>query len=378
MEPFTSHQHEALRERARAFAEGHDGAATAEAALPLLRALGDAGLLRACLPLPARPAPPLATLPLVVLREELGRASALIDTLAAMQALAAIPIAAAGDTATRERWLPGLATGDAVGAFALSEAGAGSDLRALATTAQREASGYRLDGEKCLISNAGIASVYVVFARTGGPCDKRPLSAFAVPAEAHGLSVTPVPLAVAHPMGNLRLDGVQVAESMRLGAEGDGIRLALSTLTMMRPTVGAAACGLARRALDEARTFVRQRQTFGKPLAERDSVRMALADMATSLEAARLLVYRAAWLHDGGGGPRGDERFALAPSSMAKLFATEAAQQIVDRAVQLHGGLGVVRGVTVERLYREVRALRIYEGTSEIQKLIIARALLAD
>ena len=377
MEPFTSHQHEALRTRARAFAEGHDGEATEEAAVPIVRALGDAGLLRACLPVPAQPAPELATLPLVVLREELARASALIDTLAAVQALAAIPIAAAGDTATQERWLPGLAAGDAIGAFALSEAGAGSDLRALTTTAQREATGYRLDGEKCLISNAGIASVYVVFARTGGPVDKRPLSAFAVPAQTKGLTVTPVPLAVAHPMGNVHLHDVQLDESMRLGAEGDGMRLALSTLNMMRPTVGAAACGLARRALDEARAFVRQRQTFGKPLAERDSVRMALADMATSLEAARLLVYRAAWLHDGAG-PMGDGGSAAAPSSMAKLFATEAAQQIVDRAVQLHGGLGVVRGVAVERLYREVRALRIYEGTSEIQKLIIARVLLAD
>jgi acyl-CoA dehydrogenase len=195
------------------------------------------------------------------------------------------------------------------------------------------------------------------------------------------LSVSPVALAVAHPMGTLRLDAVTVDESARLGNEGDGMRLALSTLGLLRPTVGAAACGLARRALDEATAFVRRRQTFGKPLAERGSVQMALAEMATALDAARLLVYRAAWSRDGGGADDlaapSSQSAQSAQSSMAKLFATEAAQQIVDRAVQLHGGQGVVQGVVVERLYREVRALRIYEGTSEIQKLIIAKALLA-
>ncbi|HEY2899565.1 MAG TPA: acyl-CoA dehydrogenase family protein [Polyangia bacterium] len=370
MQPFTSPAHEALRIRARAFADAHDGAATADRAPALVRALGDASLLAAGLPA-NEAAAPTAALALVVLREELARASALVDALCAVQTLAALPIAAAGDAATRARWLPGLAAGTEVGAFALTEAEAGSDLGALSTTAGRDRGGYRLDGEKCLISNAGLASVYVVFARTGGPDDRRPLSAFVVPADAPGLSTTAVAMAVAHPIGTVRLKGVRVGESARLGAEGDGLRLALSTLTLMRPTVGAAACGLARRGLDEACAFVRRRRTFGQALADRDSVQMALADMATSLEAARLLVYRAAWLRDGGG----DGRFA-AESSMAKLFATEAAQQIVDQAVQLHGGLGVVQGVTVERLYREVRALRIYEGTSEIQKLIIARTLL--
>jgi len=191
-----------------------------------------------------------------------------------------------------------------------------------------------------------------------------------VPGDAPGLSTQPTPLAVAHPIGSVAFDGVRVDEIARLGDEGDGMRLALSTLALMRPTVGAAACGLARRALDEATTFARQRRTFGQRLIERDSIRMTLAEMATSLEAARLLVYRAAWQRD-----RGDtDDRAAAP--MAKLFATEAAQEIVDRAVQIHGGQGVVRGVTVERLYREVRALRIYEGTSEIQKLVIADARL--
>ncbi|HEX3698960.1 MAG TPA: acyl-CoA dehydrogenase family protein [Polyangia bacterium] len=375
MQPFTLPAHEALRVQARAFADAHDGAATADRAPALVRALGDASLL--AVGLPSTEAAATAALALVVLREELARASALVDALFAVQALVALPIAAAGDPAMRARWLPALASGAAVGAFALTEVEAGSDLGALSTTARRDGpgGGYRLDGEKCLISNAGIASVYVVFARTGGPDDRRPLSAFVVPAEAPGLSTTPVALAVAHPIGNLRLEGVRLSESARLGAEGDGLRLALATLTLMRPTVGAAACGLARRALDEACAFVRRRRTFGQALVERDSVQMALADMATSLDAARLLVYRAAWLHDGGGAPGSDERFA-AESSMAKLFATEAAQQIVDRAVQLHGGRGVVQGVTVERLYREVRALRIYEGTSEIHKLIIARGLL--
>ncbi|HXI57657.1 MAG TPA: acyl-CoA dehydrogenase family protein, partial [Polyangia bacterium] len=323
---------------------------------------------------------PPATLPLVVLREELARTSALVDALAGVQALAAFCIAGANgdDASAAGRWLPALVDGTAVGAFALTEAEAGSDLGALATTARRDGGRYRLDGEKCLISNAGIASVYVVFARTGGQGERRALSAFLVPADAPGLSVSPVAMAVAHPLGTLRLDGVTVDESGRLGDEGDGMRLALSTLGLLRPTVGAAACGLARRALEEATAFVRRRQTFGKALAERDSVQMALAEMATALDAARLLVYRAAWSRDRGGAGDLDAPSAQsAHSSMAKLFATEAAQQIVDRAVQLHGGQGVVQGVVVERLYREVRALRIYEGTSEIQKLIIAKALLA-
>ncbi|MEA2696369.1 MAG: acyl-CoA dehydrogenase [Myxococcales bacterium] len=392
MEPFTSAAHQALRARVRAFADAHDGVEISAAAVNdgegrrIVRALGEAGLLAACLPAggtkgdgSAAAVPP--TLPLVVLREELARTSALVDALAGVQALAAFCIAGGGDAYARRRWLPELTDGTAVGAFALTEAGAGSDLGALVTTARRDGGRYRLDGEKCLISNAGIASVYVVFARTGGEGERRPLSAFLVPADAPGLSVSPVALAVAHPVGTLRLDAVTVDESARLGNEGDGMRLALSTLGLLRPTVGAAACGLARRALDEATAFVQRRQTFGKALAERDSVQMALAEMATALDAARLLVYRAAWSRDRGGA---DDLAApswqsaqSAQSSMAKLFATEAAQQIVDRAVQLHGGQGVVHGVVVERLYREVRALRIYEGTSEIQKLIIARALLA-
>ncbi len=328
--------------------------------------------------LPAADGTPARALPLVVLREELAQASGLVDALCAVQALAALPIAAAGTDAVRRRWLPALAAGTAIGAFALTEAGAGSDLGALATRARRQAGqgGYRIDGEKTLISNAGLASLYIVFARTGGDGDPRPLSAFVVPADAAGLSTQPLAMAVAHPLGTVRLDGVRVDEAARLGAEGDGMRLALSTLALMRPTVGAAACGMARRALDEAVRFARARRTFDRLLVDRESVRMALAEMATSLEAARLLVYRAAWRRDRAAATGGDVRAEAAPASMAKLFATEAAQQIVDRAVQIHGGQGVLRGVPVERLYREVRALRIYEGTSEIQKLIIADALL--
>ncbi|HVR60550.1 MAG TPA: acyl-CoA dehydrogenase family protein, partial [Polyangia bacterium] len=319
---------------------------------------------------------PARALPLVVLREELARVTGLGDALCGVQALVAIAIAGAATDAVRRRLLPALAAGTDAGAFALTEPGAGSDLGALATTARREGGGYRLDGEKTLISNAGLAALYVVFARTGGAGDRRPLSAFMVPAQAPGLSTLPLAVAVDHPVGAVRLDGVRVDEASRLGEEGDGMRIALATLSLVRPTVGAAGCGLARRALDEATAFARGRRTFGRPLAERDSVRMALAEMATSLEAARLMVYRAAWQHDRAVATGADTRGNAAASSMAKLFASEAAQEIVDRAVQIHGGQGVMRGVPVERLYREVRALRIYEGTSEIQKLIIAAELL--
>jgi acyl-CoA dehydrogenase len=312
-------------------------------------------------------ASPLA---LVVAREALAWRDSACDAALAVQTLAALPLGRAGTDEQRKRWLPGFATGAERGAFALTDLESGSDIAALATTATRDGDGYRLEGQKVLISGAPSATMLLVFARTGEP-GGRAISAFIVLPNAPGIGIEPVANLGDHELGSVRLEGVWVPASARVGAEGDGLGLALGALELMRPTVGAAACGMAARALEVTRALLRERVRGGAPLAEHESVRMKLAELATELEAARLLVYRAAWLRENA---RGEERLD-APSAMAKLFATEAAGRIVDACVQLHGGLGVVRGATVERLYREVRALRIYEGASEVHKLVIARAL---
>jgi acyl-CoA dehydrogenase len=370
--PFTDERHDRLRDKVAELA----------ARLPTTRAPGDAaralaaaGIFELCAPAEhGGAAGSVSPLGLVVAREALAGVAADADAALAVQTLAALPIAWAGTAAQRGRLLPALADGRALGAFALTERGSGSDVAALATTATREASGdrhYRIDGEKALISGALTATTFVVFARTGAVGDKRAVTAFVVPRESAGISVAATPNLGEHELATVRLDGVRAPTEARLGAEGDGVALALRTLELMRPTVGAAACGMAARALEETRARVRERRRGGVTLAEHESVRMRLAELATELEAARLLVYRAAWLRETSAA---DARLD-GPASMAKLFATEAAGRIVDAAVQLHGGDGVVRGGVVERLYREVRALRIYEGTSEIQKLIIARTL---
>jgi acyl-CoA dehydrogenase len=353
---------EAIEEIARKAIRWEPGRAT--------RALAGAGLLPLTVPAAyGGTFEAVSPLALVVAREALAGLRADCDAALAVQALAALPIARAGTAEQRERWLPGFANGTERGAFALTERGSGSDVAALGTTAKREGDGYRLEGEKVLISGAPSATMLVVSARTG--VTERPISAFIVLPSALGVEIRTVPNLGEHELGTVRLDGVWVPESARLGAEGDGLSLTLGALEIMRPTVGAAACGMAARALDETRALVRERRRRGLPLIEHESVQMKLAELATELEAARLLVYRAAWLREH---TPGDQRLD-ASSAMAKLFATEAAGRIVDAAVQLHGGLGVVRGAVVERLYREVRALRIYEGTSEIQKLVIARSL---
>jgi acyl-CoA dehydrogenase len=367
--PFTGEGHDRVRERAQEFAAGWTGGKPGDAT----RALGHAGLLKLCVPAAwGGEGERVSPLALVVAREALAGVSADCDAALAVQTLAALPIAWAGSDELRQRWLPAFASGEEIGAFALTEAESGSDVGALTASAVREGDGYRLDGEKVLISGAGAATVFVIFARTGGAGDKRPVSAFVVPSAASGIAVAETPNLGEYELGSVKLEGVRVPVAARLGEEGDGVGLALKTLELMRPTVGAAACGMAARALEEARGVVRERKRGGVLLAEHESVRMKIADMATELEAARLLVYRAAWLRE----TAAVDARVESESSMAKLFATEAAQRIVDAAVQLHGGTGVVRGVVVERLYREVRALRIYEGTSEIQKLIIARAVL--
>jgi acyl-CoA dehydrogenase len=388
MRPFTDDAHEALRVTVRSFAARALRRPEARGADPreLARTLGAEGLLRFCVPAAHGGAgtnvDPLA---LVVLREELAYASSLADALLAVQGLSACPLWLAGDEALAARLLPGVATGQRVGAFAVTEPEAGSDLAALRTSARREGDGYVLDGHKTFISNATFADLVFVLARstpggeggeaagaTGTPAT---FTAFVLPADTPGLETTAQPLLGAHRVGSVRLRGVRAPVDARLGAEGDGLRLALGALEMFRPTVGASALGMARRALDEARRRVQIRKQFGRPLAAQQDVQFALAEMATDLEAARGLVYRAAWQRRqalASGGPARDP----GPSSMAKLYATEMAQRVVDRALQLHGAAGLVEGSVLEALYREVRALRIYEGTSEIQKLVIARTLL--
>lgn len=307
-------------------------------------------------------------------RDALASASGFADSVFAVHGLGCYPILLGGDDELRASYLPKAAAGELVGAFAVTEPEAGSDVASIETVARADGASYVLDGVKTLISNAGIADFYVVFAEAAeltASSGRKRLSAFVVDTGTPGLHINDrVRLSAPHPIGDLRLDGCRVPATRRIGADGDGFRLALGTLDFFRTTVGAAACGMAGRALRETRERVRRRKQFGRPLEEFQATRMSLADMRTELDAARLLVYRAAYTND-----TRAERVTL-ESAEAKLFATEAAQRIVDRAVQLHGGMGVTRGTVVERLYREVRAPRIYEGTSEIQRLVIADHML--
>ncbi len=310
---------------------------------------------------------------LCAIRERLGRASPLVELAFAMQGLGSYPITYAKASSAARQHLAAVSRGEAVAAFAITEPDAGSDLGAISTRATKSGDGYLLTGRKHFISNAGIASFYVVFARTADS-EKRWLSAFVVPATTTGLSTQAMSVLGGHPIGELALDQARVDESMRLGAEGTGMEIALATLTKFRPTVGAAAVGFAQRALDEATAHVKSRKQFGAPLADREAVRLSIAAMACEIEAARLLVERAAQLADDPNASR--EQIAYA-ASMAKLVATESAQRVVDAAVQLHGGRGVLKSSIVARLYEDVRALRIYEGASDVQRLLIARALLS-
>jgi acyl-CoA dehydrogenase len=315
---------------------------------------------------PPKPAAP-SVRSLCVAREILAYHSPLADGIFAVQGLASHPMLLAGGEARWGARLRDVVAGRTLGGFALTEPDAGSDVASLRAVARREGSGWALDGDKTFISNVGIAQFFVVFANADPGSGKRGISAFLVEADAPGLALEPIETIDHHPLGRLVLRG---ARAELLGEVGQGLRLALGTLDVFRTSVGAAANGMAQRALDEALGHVRRRVQFGKPLAEFQLVQAAIADMATELEASRGLVARAAWAKDTG-------RAGKTEVAMAKMFATEAAQRIVDRGVQLFGGQGVVRGGAVERLYRSVRALRIYEGTTEIQKLIIGAALVA-
>jgi acyl-CoA dehydrogenase len=331
--------------------------------------LAHAGLLGACVPQEYGGRGNVELRELCVVRDALAYSSSLVDTMFAMQGLGSYPVTLAGSEAQKRALLPEVAAGRKVCAFAITEPEAGSDVSGVSTRAVRADGGWRIDGVKCFISNAGIADSYVVFARTSDD-RHRGLSAFVVEASRSGISVEPMQLIAPHPIGIVRFDGCAIPGEALLGEEGGGFALAMQTLDHFRASVGAAAVGLARRALDEALGRVRTRRQFGKALAEFQATQLALADMALDVETARLLVWQAAWATDTSGAARPLE------AAMAKLHATEAAQRVIDRSLQLHGGQGVVSGVVVERLYREVRALRIYEGTSEIQKLVIARQLL--
>ena len=306
-------------------------------------------------------------------REALAAASPLADAVFALQGLGTVPILLAGDEALQKRWVKDAVAGRAMGAFAMTETGAGSDVAAMATAARRDGAQYVLNGRKTYISNAGIADFYTVFASTDAAAGSKGISAFVVPADSPGFRFAGAQvLSSPHPLGEIEFQDCRVPAGNRLGEEGRGFALGLKTLDRLRATVGAAACGMAARALVEAIAHARSRRQFGKPLAEFQLTQEKLARMATELTAARLLVYSAAWTAD-----QGAERVTL-EAAMAKAYATEAAQRIVDDAVQVLGGAGVLAAHPVDRLYRSVRALRIYEGTTEIQHLVIAGQILGS
>ena len=344
-----------------------------EACRARVKALGEAGFLRAAVPAEyggLHAALDVRTLCLA--REILAARDGLADFAFAMQGLGTGSISVAGSPEMKARILPAVARGERIAAFALSEKEAGSDVAALATTATPDGNAHvRIDGEKTWISNGGIADHYVVFARSGEAPGARGLSAYLVAADTPGLSIAErIDVIAPHPLATLRFDGCRIPAANRIGGPGDGFKVAMATLDIFRSTVGAAALGFARRALHETVSHAKNRKLFGGTLGDLQLSQAAIADSATEVDAAALLVYRAAWTKDRGA-PRVTREAAL-----AKLVATENAQKVIDRAVQIHGGLGVTRGVKVEELYREIRALRIYEGASEVQKVVIARDLL--
>jgi len=340
-----------------------------------VKALGEAGFLRAVVPaeyggLNVR----LDVRTLCLARDILAFRDGLADFAFAMQGLGTGSITLFGSDAMKARYLPAVCRGHAIAAFALSEPEAGSDVSALATTAVPDGPNhFRITGRKTWISNGGIADHYVVFARTGEGAGARGLSAFVVDADAPGLRVHQrIEVIAPHPLAVLDFADVRIPAGNRLGAPGEGFKVAMATLDIFRSTVGAAALGLARRALHEMLRHASTRKLFGAPLGDMQIPQAMLADSATEVDAAALLVYRAAWTRDCTA-PR-----VTREAAMAKMFATEAAQRVIDRAVQIHGGLGVTKGVKVEELYREIRALRIYEGATEVQKVVIARELMKN
>jgi acyl-CoA dehydrogenase len=367
--PFFTDRHHALADEIERWSEANlpVGHSDIDAVCrDLVARLGRDGFLAATAPDPSVPSP-LDVRTLCIIRETLARHDGLADFAFAMQGLGAGPISLFGSEEQRG-WLKLTRGGEAIAAFALTEQKSGSDVANIAMTARRDGAHYVLDGEKTWISNGGIADFYVVFARTGEGPGAKGLSAFLVPADTKGLSVAErIAVIAPHPLARLTFERLRVPASALIGAPGDGFKIAMATLDIFRSTVGAAALGFARRALDEAVARTKTRELFGGPMADLQMVQEHIADMAVDVDAAALLVYRAAWAKDNGAARVTRE------ASMAKLFATERAQSVIDKAVQLHGGDGVRQGSIVERLYREIRALRIYEGASEVQKVVIAR-----
>lgn len=389
--PYVSERRVGVEPRWRALEDALSGFTAALAASPVaeddedqaargyLARLAEAGLLRWTVPAEycdARPGAPadapadLSSTALCLIRQWLARASGALDTAFVMQGLGSYPVALAGRERLRRELLPRVARGEAICAFALTEPEAGSDIKNMRTTATAADGGVVLDGAKCFISNAGVADSYVVFAREAGG-DKPRYSAFWTPGDAPGLSVRRTRVLAPHPIGEVYFNQVFVPDEHRVGDPGAGLKLALGNLDVFRVSVGAAALGLADRALAETVAHLKRRVQFGRPLAELQGLQFHLADVATDHLAAQLLVYRAAAARDEG-------RASSDMAAMAKMAATESAQRAIDRAVQSFGGLGVTVGQVPERLYREIRALRIYEGATEVQKLVIARALLQD
>jgi acyl-CoA dehydrogenase len=376
--PFFDSRHRELAQRLDAWAaqhiaqgHGHDVDAACRA---LVKQLGEAGWLRHAIGGLAYGAASdvIDTRAICLIRETLARHAGLADFAFAMQGLGSGAITLFGSAENRRDYLTRVGRGEAIAAFALSEPEAGSDVAAMSCMATREGDHYVLDGEKTWISNGGIADVYVVFARTGEAPGARGISAFIVDAGLPGFEIAErIDVIAPHPLARLRFKACRVPVSKRLGEAGQGFKVAMATLDVFRTSVAAAALGFARRALDEALARATARKMFGKTLADFQLTQAKLAQMATGIDAAALLTYRAAWQRDRG-------QRVTKEAAMAKLTATETAQQVIDAAVQMFGGLGVVSEQPVERLYREIRALRIYEGASEVQQLIIARELLAE
>ena len=337
----------------------------------ILQLLGDSGWARFSVPVQTEEGVSLDLRACCLIREALAAASPLADAVFALQCLGSMPVALAGGEEVRQRYLPEVEHGRMMTAFAMTEPEAGSDVGAIATRAERSGDDYVLNGHKILISNAGLADLYTVFAKTDPDAGSRGLSVFVVPAETAGLEFVGAQImSEPHPLGEIRFQDCRIPIEQRLGEEGDGFKIGMQTLDRLRTTVAAAACGMATRAFKEALDHARHRQQFGRPLADFQLIQQKLARMSTELTAARLMVYRAACEAD-----LGAARVTL-ESAMAKAFATEAAQRIVDDAVQIIGGRGALADHPVDRLYRAVRSLRIYEGTTEIQHLVIARELL--
>ena len=377
--PFFDDAHRALAEKLQAWAEKHiDADAHAEGNVDrqcrdFVTLLGRDGWLRYVVPTAhGGHFDRLDVRSLCLIRDTLGQRNALAEFAFAMQGLGSASISLFGSDELRRKYLPDICQGKRIAAFALSEPDAGSDVAAMKTTARLDGDHYVIDGTKTWISNGGIAHQYVLFARTGEAPGAKGLSAFVVDADTPGLAIAErLDVIAPHPLATLSFKNCRVPKSHLLGKPGEGFKIAMATLDIFRSTVGAAALGFARRALDEAVDYAKRREAFGQKLADFQLTQAKLADMAVDVDAAALLVYRAAWTKD-----KVADRVTR-EASMAKLYATEAAQRVIDAAVQIHGGVGVVSGRAVERLYREIRSLRIYEGTTEIQKLVIAGQVLA-